>query len=332
MTGKISELMMARAVELSSECSVKTYPNPMVGTVIFNEQGNIIAEGKTSSYGGDHAEIDALRKINFNAVGLMMAVTLEPCNHFGKTPPCSHAVLKSGIRKVFIAKKEENGKACNGACFLIENGVAVEFMDEFAPEVEKINRFFFKTVRADRPWVTAKAAISKDGYITSAVGRKIHITGPDAQKHTHFLRASHMAIAVGANTVNIDNPQLTVREIEGDDPRPVIFSHGNQINPDSLVLQRDPVIITEPVIEKALRNLWKDYKINSILLEGGAGIISSFLNENMIDEFHIISSEKIFTQGLKLFDGKTQDLFSQQFTISEEKRLGEDILRIFKKK
>ena len=331
MTGKIAVNMMSRAVELSKGCAVKTYPNPMVGAVIFDDNGKIISEGKTCAYGCDHAEIDALRKLDFKAEGMMMAVTLEPCNHFGKTPPCSHAILKSGIKKVFIAKKEENGKACNGSCFLTEKGVEVEFLDNFAPSVEEINRFFFKTVRFNRPWVTAKMAVSKDGYITETSGKQTLITGREAKILVHSLRASHMAVAVGANTVNIDNPLLTVREVEGDDPKPVIFSCGTQINPDAKIMKRHPVIVTEPVIEKALGRLWTEYKINSILLEGGANLIRSFIIEKMIDEFRIITSEKIFGHGVRLFDEETRTLFDAQFILKEEKKLGEDILQIFRK-
>ena len=327
---EIAANMMSRALLLSQRCSVLTYPNPMVGAVIFDDTGRMIADGNTCAYGSDHAEIDALKKIGFKAEGLMMAVTLEPCNHFGKTPPCSHAILKAGIKRVYIAKKEENGKACNGGCFLSDNGIEVVFMDEFVDEVEKINRFFFKTVRFNRPWITAKAAISKDGYITDSIGRSVQITGHESRIHTHSLRASHMAIAVGANTVNIDDPQLTVREVKGENPRPIIFSRSNSVNPQTQIMKQNPIIIKEPVISKALNNIWLEHKINSILVEGGANLISSFLNENMIDEFHIITSEKIFGKGLKLFDEKAQMLFDLYFDISEEKNLGKDHLKIYR--
>ncbi|HRZ78991.1 MAG TPA: RibD family protein, partial [bacterium] len=223
------------------------------------------------------------------------------------------------------------GKACNGACFLSDNGVEVEFLDKFASSVEEINRFFFKTVRSNRPWVTAKMAVSKDGYITDAPGKQTLITGHAAKVHVHSLRASHMAVAVGANTVNVDDPLLTVREVAGDDPRPVIFSYGSQIDPDAQILKRDPLIITEPVIEKALLKLWTENKINSVLLEGGANLIRSFILENMIDEFHIITSEKVFGRGVKLFNEETQTLFNSQFILKDEKDLGEDILQIFRK-
>ncbi|HNW82753.1 MAG TPA: bifunctional diaminohydroxyphosphoribosylaminopyrimidine deaminase/5-amino-6-(5-phosphoribosylamino)uracil reductase RibD [bacterium] len=327
---EIAANMMKRALALSTGCSVKTYPNPMVGAVIFDESGAVISEGGTGIYGSDHAEIDALKKIDFKAEGLMMAVTLEPCNHFGKTPPCSNAILRSGIKKVFIAKKEENGKACNGACFLVDNGIEVVFLDKFAGAVEKINRFFFKTVRTQRPWITVKAAISKDGYITDSIGSSAHITGHEANVYTHSLRASHMAIAVGANTVNIDNPQLTVREVKGENPQPVIFSRNLSVNLNAEIMKRNPIIIREAVISKALKNLWLEHKINSVLVEGGANLIASFLSENMIDEFHIIASEKSFGQGLKLFDEKAQILFDLHFEISEEKKLGKDQLKVFR--
>jgi diaminohydroxyphosphoribosylaminopyrimidine deaminase/5-amino-6-(5-phosphoribosylamino)uracil reductase len=139
-----------------------------------------------------------------------------------------------------------------------------------------------------------------------------------------------MAIAIGANTVNIDDPQLTVREIKGENPIPIIFSRNNSVNPQAQVMKRNPVIIKEPVISKALNNIWLEHKINSILVEGGANLISSFLSEDMIDEFHIITSERIFGTGLKLFDEKAQMIFDSHFELSEEKMLGEDQLKVFR--
>lgn len=350
-----AERMMSRAVELSTSCSSLTYPNPKVGAVIFDDEGVIVSEGHTACYGEDHAEIDALRKINFSAQGLNMAVTLEPCNHYGKTPPCSHAILEAGIKKVYIAKGEENGKACNGACFLIKNGVAVEFLKDFSDKVEKINRFFFKNIRTGLPWVTVKVAVSSDGFITEKPGYPTSITNELSATYVHRLRAEHMAIAVGAGTVNADNPKLTVRKVEGKNPVPVIFSNTLSINRNAEILKRNPIIITScqdfekidffkragAVIEElsagfsirdALKIIYQKYGINSIMVEGGANLVNSFLSEEAIDEFQINAAQKILGKGLKLFNKAASDLFEKKFEIDCEKKFDTDHLKIFKRK
>lgn len=355
MTEKIIYNMMSRAMELSKSCSALTFPNPKVGAVIFDDDGKIISEGFTECYGSDHAETAALKKLKFNASNLNMAVTLEPCNHFGKTPPCSQSILRSGIKKIFIAKKEENEKACNGGCFLSENGVQVFYLDEFAHEVEKINRFFFKNIRTGLPWITVKIAVSSDGFITSSLGQQTIVTGKSSQIYTHNLRASHMAIAVGAGTVNVDNPRLTVRNVIGKNPQPIIFSRDLSLNSKMDILQNSPIILTSSSnntiisifnnsgadvqilnegfsIKDALLILYKKHNINSILVEGGAKLISSFLEENLVDEFQINMSQKSFCKGLKLFNNSTEIIFRNNFEYTKEKFFDSDHLRIFRKK
>ena len=344
--------MMERAVELSKMATVKTYPNPKVGAVIFDDEGEIISEGFTQEYGRDHAEADALRKIGFKAPGLNMAVTLEPCNHYGKTPPCAKAILEAGIKRVFVAKKEENAKAVGGLDFLIQNGVKGTLVKGFAPYVEEINRFFFKGIRTNLPWITLKVAVSRDGFITQKVGERCIISGSEAQKYVHKLRSEHSAIAVGANTVNIDDPMLTVRLIYGFDPQPVIFSRNFSLNLNSKVMERNPIIFTSAEkayetkkagaeieilpenfeLKDALSILYTKYKINSVLLEGGANLVKAFMEAGMVDEFQLIESEKNFGSGLKLFDENGKKLFENSFNLTRSEKLGNDTLKIYRKK
>ena len=344
--------MMKLAVGLSKKATVKTYPNPKVGAVIFDDEGKIVSEGWTQEYGSDHAEADALRKIGFKAPGLNMAVTLEPCNHYGKTPPCAKAIFEAGIKRVFIAKEEENKKASGGIAFLRQNGVETFVVKGFADEVEEINRFFFKGIRTSLPWVTAKVALSSDGFITDKVGERCIITGLEAQKHTHILRSEHSAIAVGANTVNIDDPLLTVRLIEGFDPQAVIFSRDLSVDPDSKIMKRSPIIVTNSPkaheikaqgvkflvlesgfsLKEALTKLCTEYKINSILLEGGADLAKAFMKGGLIDEMQLIISEKTFGCGLPLFDEETKKIFENSFHLTHSEKLCEDTLKIYRLK
>jgi len=154
MKWQVAKKMMRHAIELSKQCNPSVYPNPKVGAVIFDDDGIIYGEGFTQEYGGPHAEVVALSNLTRSAAGLNMAVTLEPCNHYGKTPPCSLAIHKAGIKHVCIAKREENSKAEQGAEWLAQHAVVVDFMDEYSSEVVEINRFFFKNVREKRAWVT----------------------------------------------------------------------------------------------------------------------------------------------------------------------------------
>ena len=342
--------MMKRAVELSKKATVKTYPNPKVGAVIFDDDGNVISEGFTQEYGRDHAEADALRKLGFKAPGFNMAVTLEPCNHYGKTPPCAKAVFEAGIKRVFVAKEEENKKAEGGIGFLRQNGVKAFTVKGFAAEIEEINRFFFKDVRTNLPWVTAKIAVSMDGFITGKVGERCMISGFEAQKYVHELRSGHSAIAVGANTVNTDNPLLTVRLVEGFDPQPVIFSRNFSLNKNAQILKRSPIIVTssnkvhkikvpgikaelfEPsfTLKEALARIYSKHKINSILLEGGANLLKAFIHEGLTDEMQLIISEKTFGCGLPLFDEETKNIFENSFRLTHSEKLGEDTLKIYR--
>ena len=344
--------MMRRAVELSKKATVKTYPNPKVGAVIFDDEGKIISEGWTQEYGSDHAEADALRKIGFKAPGLNMAVTLEPCNHYGKTPPCAKAIFEAGIKRVFVAKEEENKKASGGIDFLRHSGVETILVKGFADDVEEINRFFFKGIRTNLPWVTAKIALSSDGFITDKIGERCIITGDEAQKHTHVLRNSHMAIAVGANTVNIDDPMLTVRLVEGFDPQPVIFSRNLSVDLNAQIMKRSPIIVTSSQkvyeikapgiktlilengfsLKEALTKFCTEYKINSILLEGGANLVKAFMNEGLIDEMQLIVSPKTFGGGLPLFDEETKKIFENSFHLTYSEKLGKDTLKIYRKR
>ena len=344
--------MMRRAVELSKKATVKTYPNPKVGAVIFDDEGKIISEGWTQEYGRDHAEADALRKIGFKANDLNMAVTLEPCNHYGKTPPCAKAIFEAGIKAVFVAKEEENKKASGGMEFLRQNGVKAFTVKGFADDVEEINRFFFKGVRTALPWVTAKVALSSDGFITDKIGERCIITGFEAQKYVHELRSEHSAIAVGANTVNIDDPLLTVRLIEGFDPQAVIFSRNLSVDLNAQIMKRSPIIVTSSPhaheikasgikllimesgfsLKEALTQLFTEHKINSILLEGGADLVKAFLNEGLIDEMQLVISEKTFGCGLPLFDEETKNIFENSFNLIHSEKLGEDTLKIYRVK
>jgi diaminohydroxyphosphoribosylaminopyrimidine deaminase / 5-amino-6-(5-phosphoribosylamino)uracil reductase len=346
--------MMAKAVELSKQCADATYPNPKVGAVIFDDAGNIKSVGFTQCCGSDHAEASALKALEGRAEGFNMAVTLEPCNHFGKTTPCSHAIIKAGIKRVYIAKKEENPKSYGGAEYLSLNGIEVEFLDQFSNEVEFLNRYFFKNIRENRCWVTAKAAITKDGFISETNSAPLQITCKQTEAYTHSLRAGHMAICAGAGTINADNPILTVRAVEGKNPTPVIYSRELSVDIRSRIIKNFPIIFTSSKnsenitalsqkgakievmrenfsVKETLSVLWEKYRLNSMLLEGGADLISSFMKENLIDEFHILTSEMEIGSGYKLFDTEQEKLFKTLFSKVLSTTCDKDTIEVFQR-
>lgn len=338
--------IMARAVAIARNGGPAVYPNPMVGAVIFDDTGTILAEGWHRCCGGDHAEVDALKNLGRSAAGLSMAVTLEPCNHFGRTPPCSHALLAAGIRKVYIAAHEPTEKACGGCDYLAAHGIPTEFVPGFEAELAELNRFFHKTARARRPWVTLKMALTMDGFIAPPAGGPFPISGEESRREVHHLRAEHMAIAVGAGTANCDDPLLTVRLVEGRNPQPVIFSATLSLESNRKILDRSPIIFTkedsparhDPFVARgcrletlsspddlspALSLLWEKYRLNSLLVEGGARLYRSFLEQGLADEIVHFIAPFTLGDGISLAGNATNQ--PTRFRLHSLERFGDDV-------
>lgn len=347
---RISEIM-ARAVSLARNGGPAVYPNPMVGAVIFDDEGTILAEGWHRCCGGDHAEVNALKNLGKDAKGLSIAVTLEPCNHFGKTPPCSHALAAAGIKKVYIAAHEPTEKACGGCDYLAAHGIPTEFVPGFEAELLELNRFFYKTAREKRPWITLKMAVTMDGFIAPSAGGPFPISGEASRREAHRLRAEHMAIAVGAGTVNRDDPLLTVRLVEGRDPQPIIFSTTLSLDPHRRLFERSPIIFTqesdpkrrEPFTARrclietlsspndllpALSLLWEKYRLNSVIVEGGARLHRSFIEQGLADEIVHFIAPQMFGEGVPL--SAPGSALPLQFHLHTLDRLGDDIKAVWR--
>jgi len=201
---------MKLALRLAAKGAGWTSPNPMVGAVVVRE-GQIVGRGWHRRYGLPHAEVEALRRAGNAARGADLYVTLEPCNHHGKTPPCTRAILEAGVRRVVVAVRDPNpGVNGGGAEFLASQGVQVE-MGLLEPEARRLNETWFKWVTEGLPWVMAKAACSLDGRMATATGESQWLTGEAARAFGHRLRHQADAIVVGVNTIIADDPQLTTR-------------------------------------------------------------------------------------------------------------------------
>lgn len=307
---------MQHALDLARRAEGYTSPNPMVGAVVVSN-GEIVGQGYHHRAGDPHAEINALNDAGEAAHGATLYVTLEPCNHHGRTPPCTEAIIKAGISYVVYAVPDPNPKAMGGAQRLREAGVTVTSHIRY-DEAYDLNRFFFHHIRTKRPYVIAKYAMSLDGKIATKTGHSKWITGDAARDRTHQLRHAVDAIMIGSSTAIADNPQLTVRTGQDDPRHPLrivldskgrvslnsrLFStelpgktavattdampaeHGDHLTRkkiDVLCLPKDECgRVDLPSLLDALG----ERQIQSLLVEGGSTVLGALFDAGLIDEF-----------------------------------------------
>ena len=316
------EKYMHRCLQLAKNGLGRVAPNPLVGSIIVHKD-KIIGEGFHQKYGGAHAEVNAIRSVKNPELlkDATIFVSLEPCSHHGKTPPCADLIVASKIPKVVIAMRDPNPKVSGrGIDKLREAGIEV-IEDVCKTEAEFLNRRFITHQTKKRPYIILKWAQSEDGFMdrdrNETSDRKINwISHPATKKLVHLWRSEEQAILVGRNTVVNDNPRLDTREVDGQSPQRVILSRSGNLPMDSHVItDGNPTLIFNQVFEKeqgaakwiklegdfltyALKHL-SEIGISSVMLEGGAQILQSFLNANLWDEARIIHSENQLITGLK---------------------------------
>ncbi len=303
---------MRRALALAERGWGQTAPNPMVGAVLV-ANSDVIGEGYHARYGEAHAEAAALQQAGERARGATLYVSLEPCAHHGKTPPCADAVIDAGVTRVVIAVRDPSDVARGGVERLREAGVRVDLGVQRDAALE-LNAPFFNAHASDRPWITLKLALSADGAIADPSGVHRWITGPAARLEVHRLRAQQDAIAVGAGTVIADDPALTVRDVPAPrvPPTRVVFDSGLRIPLDSTLVRTarevPTVVIARPAdapaaalraltdrgvdvllagsSEEAFRAL-RGRGIRSVFVEGGARLAGSLLAASLVDRLII---------------------------------------------
>jgi diaminohydroxyphosphoribosylaminopyrimidine deaminase/5-amino-6-(5-phosphoribosylamino)uracil reductase len=315
---------MRRALDLAKLGWGQTAPNPMVGAVVVRG-GVVVGEGHHARYGEDHAEPVALRAAGSMARGSTVYVTLEPCSHFGKTPPCVDALVAAGVGRVVAATRDPNPVAAHGLQRLREAGIDVAVgVEERA--ARELNAPFFHAFRSDRPWITLKLALSIDGAITDASRSVGWFTSQDARREVHRLRAGADAVAVGAGTAAADDPQLTVREAARPrvTPRRVVFDSSMRLPLTSRLVQTarevpTVVVATRPMdagaaeraaaleaagvevqraqsLADALRAI-HGMGSRSMLVEGGAGLAAALLTEGVVDRLIIFQAPVVLGAG-----------------------------------
>jgi diaminohydroxyphosphoribosylaminopyrimidine deaminase/5-amino-6-(5-phosphoribosylamino)uracil reductase len=279
---------MNRAWELALKGWGKTSPNPMVGAVIV-KSGKVIAEGYHHYCGGDHAEVDALKKAGIKARGADLYVTLEPCGHSGRTPPCTQAIVKAGIKKVIVGaldpNKLNNGKSLK---FLKQQGIKVE-QGLLADELTHLNEAFNCWITTGRPFVTAKIAQTIDGKIAASNGESKWITSAFARDYAHRLRFGFDAIMVGINTVLKDNPQL--KTLPSKRIKKIILDTHGKISSRAKLFKgtktEDVFVFTAknaPVYKGKIDLKWVlkflgEREITSVLIEGGGAVVGEALQQ-----------------------------------------------------
>ena len=296
---------MALALKLSKLGQAGVGANPMVGCVISSDD-KIIAKDYHHQYGQEHAEINALNQIGHKAENCKLYVTLEPCSHHGKTPPCINAIIKAGIKKVYVATLDPNPLVSgSGVKLMKENGIDVEIglLENNAIEV---NRGFFKRMKTGLPFITSKIAMSLDGRVAMRSGESKWITSEASRADVQILRSQNQAILTGSGTILNDNPMLTVRNKKlQSKPLRVIIDSGNSITDKSLnIFSSDSeTLILNPTNSKILKNGKIDLKsaliklgemgINNVLLESGSGLNAAMMESSLIDEFIIYTAPVI---------------------------------------
>ncbi|MCS7200286.1 MAG: bifunctional diaminohydroxyphosphoribosylaminopyrimidine deaminase/5-amino-6-(5-phosphoribosylamino)uracil reductase RibD [Caldimicrobium sp.] len=338
----------------------RTSPNPPVGAVLVDPQsGEIISKGYHKGYGLPHAERVAIDKAKAHAKGAYLYVTLEPCAHHGKTPPCTSAIISAGIRKVICGIRDPNPRAHRGLDILKEVGIEVA-VGVLSKEVKYLTRFFLSRILRGRPWVMIKVAQSIDGRIGVSSGDSKWISEEKARVFAHKLRSMCDAIVVGRITVERDDPELTTRLVKGKNPFRIILDSKATLSPKHRVFSVDddkktilvcgdntPQERILPFVKRGVE-VWRiplkgdrldlnaflevcqRANINSLLVEGGGILHGAFLEEGLVDELFVVVAPILIGDPLGVFSfiAKPLKTLSQAHELSQVtyKKLGRNLL------
>lgn len=353
------EQAMARAIVLAQQGAGAVSPNPRVGCVIMRD-GAVLAEGWHHRFGAVHAEVDAVQNAKGSIEGATIVVNLEPCSHYGKTPPCADLLIEKNVRRVVVGTTDPNPQvAGKGIERLRQAGIEV-VVGVLEAECRHLNRFFMRHIVHGIPYVVLKAAQSLDGCIATATGQSFWITCEASRRRVHELRGEVDAVLVGANTVRYDNPELTVRLAEGRHPIRVVLDAGLQL-PLEKKLFRAPLVSRTLVVCSAQQGQQQKARllrergvelvevecsasgaippdaivqalgargISSVLVEGGAGVYASFLQAGVVDEIQLFCAPLIIGNGLRAFGQVETEVLErvQRFTVATVERVGTDVL------
>ena len=346
---KIHEKYIKRCIELAKKGLGTTRPNPMVGCVIVYK-GRIIGEGYTSPYGSDHAEVNAIGSIKNKKLlkESVLYVSLEPCSHYGKTPPCANLISEYAIPKVVIGVIDDNSLVSGkGIKHLQANGCQVT-VGVLEVECREVNKRFFKFHTYKRPYIVLKWAETRDGFIDgirfeNSEKKPNWISNKYSQQFVHKWRSEEQSILVGTNTVIADNPKLDVRKWTGENPVRLVLDNSMRIPHDYHVFDGKAMTIiftSSKSLFEEKENVQVEYidysknvpgqicqvlfnnNIQSVIIEGGAQTLQSFISENLWDEARIFIGDTVFNKGISAPEIEGE-------LVSME-NIGSDVLKIIK--
>lgn len=287
---------MRRALQLAANGRGFTAPNPMVGAVIVAPDGRIIGEGWHRLCGQGHAEVNAVASVSEADQPLLcrstIYVTLEPCSHYGKTPPCAKLLIDKRIPRVVVGAGDPNPKVNGRGIAMLREAGAEVVTGVLAEESEALNRVFFTAQRRRRPYITLKWAQSADGFmdVKRVGGQAYMFSTPLTRSSTMRLRALSEAILTTAATVNADNPSLTLRNWPGRPPRRFILDRSSSLNPSAKLAQDPSVTVlhsSENELIAPFRSLFEDFGVTSVLVEAGPRYLSALLEAGLWDELRV---------------------------------------------
>jgi len=347
-------------IEIAKKGEGSVSPNPLVGCVIIKDN-RIIGAGYHQKFGEDHAEINAINSSAESLEGSTLYVNLEPCSHHGKTPPCVDRIIKEKIKKVVIGTLDINPLISgNGVKALKKAGIDVK-VGVLEKECIELNKFFFKYITNQIPYVTLKAAQTLDGMVADKNNYSEWISSSESRKYVHWLRSRYDAVLIGFETARKDNPKLTVRMIEGRNPYRIVLDSNLKLKSDLNLFKinsdNKTIVITSEenksklkkinhlekigvkvlfvreddngrlVLKSILKELAK-LQIISLLVEGGSKIYSSFLKQNLFDDIYLFTSPKILGSGLKTFSELKSNKLNDavKLNIRQTQKIGDDLL------
>lgn len=321
---KLHEKYMMRCIQLAKNGLGSSYPNPLVGSVIVKDE-KIIGEGWHYKAGMPHAEVNAINSVKDKDLlqNATIYVSLEPCSHFGKTPPCSDLIIESGIKKVVIGSIDPNPQvAGRGIAKLRASGCEVQ-IGILKDKCDFLNRRFFTFHSKKRPFIILKWAQTADGFIAPDKSQRnekapVWITNKYSRQRVHQMRAQEQAILIGTSTAAQDNPSLTTRDWFGENPMRIILDKNLRLLSNLQVFDKkvETIIFTEKQIRSTdnLENVYVDFsdnllenickilfehEIQSIIIEGGSHTLQSFINKNLWDQAYIFTGPSNFLSGIK---------------------------------
>lgn len=310
---------MQYALDLAAKGLGQVAPNPMVGAVLVVD-GEIIGEGFHAQFGAAHAEVNAFNSVlpeNWAKVkSATLYVTLEPCNHFGKTPPCTSKIIESGIKKVVVGTADPN-PLVNGEGIKRLSTAGINVTVGVLPEAcQLLNKHFFCFHEKQRPYICLKWAQSADGFIAGSGGKQVHLTNPQSDLLVHKWRTGHSGILVGGRTIITDNPRLTARLWDGKQPTRIVLDTKGDLPVDGAVFNNEAptLILTTSVnhtytaidistinkdglVASVLQALYEK-KINSVLVEGGLNTLNLFIESGLWDEIRCFKTKHLLGEGI----------------------------------